>query len=103
MLNTLQWISVSERFYLNAMIFIFKILNNLLPTYFEEFLIYNAQVHSYPTRTNANFYLPRYNLSRSMRSLFYKGLNDFNKLPDAIKNSNSVPEFKRKFLTHIKK
>lgn len=103
MLNTLQWMSVYERLYLNAMIFIFKILNNLLPTYFEEFLVYNSQIHSYQTRTNANFYLPKFNLSRSMKSLFYKGLKDFNKLPDAMRNSSSVPDFKRKLLIHIKK
>ena len=102
MLASLQWLSVTDRLYYLSMIFIFKIKNKLLPPYFDQFIIYNNEVHNYDTRTNNNFYINRQNLSQTMNGLFYKGLNEFNKLPMNIKKSNNLPEFKRGILKHIK-
>lgn len=102
MLASLQWLSVTDRLYYFSMIFIFKIKNKLLPPYFDQFIIYNNEVHNYDTRTNNNFYINRQNLSQTMNGLFYKGLNEFNKLPTNIKKSNNLPEFKRNILKYIK-
>lgn len=102
MLNTLGWISVRDRLYYISMTFIFKLLNNLSPCYLQEFIVYNFQRHDYLTRTNDNLYIARTNFTTTMKSLLYKGLNDYNKLPTSIKMARSVPEFKCRIIEYIK-
>lgn len=104
MLNTLQWLSVSQRLYQISMTFLFKIMNNLLPNYLDQYLTIKSQIHDYRTRSSVNcqFHLPKYKLSGSMKTLFYKGLKEYNELPNSIKASTSIYDFKTKLTEHIK-
>ena len=40
MLTTVQWLSCSQRFFYFAMIFVYKIINNLAPLYFQNYVVY---------------------------------------------------------------
>lgn len=102
MLNALDWFSVKHRLYYFSMILIFKILHNLGPTYFNEYITYNHEIHNYPTRQNNQLYVPRTNCSRTMNSLFHKGLLQYNNLPDPIKTSETLQKFKSSLNKYIR-
>ncbi|XP_044745437.1 uncharacterized protein LOC123307262 [Coccinella septempunctata] len=94
MLDALQWLSVRQRLYYFTMIFIHKILIGSAPDYFWTFVDFPESMHGYRTRTAGNFYLSRVNYSRSMRSLIYKGFQEYNALPTNIKECSNLRDFK---------
>ena len=64
--------------------------------------MYNSDVthiiepnHNYSTRNAYDLIVPRYNLSRSQRTIFYKGIILWNNLPDNIKAIRSANSFKK--------
>lgn len=101
MLTTLNWLSVHQRLFYFAMLFVYKIINNLLPTYFNKYIIYVKEIHNYNTRTASNIYLGKTNLKKTMNNLFFKGFIEYNKLPKHITDSTSVKIFKRKLKNYI--
>lgn len=98
MLSCLEWQLIVKKIKFLTMIFIYKILNNLLPSYLSNRIAFARDVHNYPTRNRDNFYIRRTNSMRAMNSLFFKGLNDYNDLPANIKICTSVNQFKRELL-----
>ncbi|KAJ8980534.1 hypothetical protein NQ317_008331 [Molorchus minor] len=72
------------------------------PLYFQEFIKFNSDIHDYPTRFNSNIHIQRTNKRNSMISLFFKGFDQYNKLPVDIKCSKSLAFFKKKALEHAK-
>lgn len=102
MLNSLQWLTVKQRIFLRTMMFIFKILNDLAPPYFGEYIVHHRDIHDHFTRNNDHLYISRTNKTSSMNSLFFKGLNNYNQLPNDIKNSSSVNRFKSRLIEFIK-
>lgn len=101
MLKTLNWFSVEQRVFYMCMVFIFKLSKNLLPNYFDDFTIRNNSIHQHHTRARNNFHIHRTQYKQSMKSLFYKGLNKFNELPDNLKNSNSLKIFKQNIVSYL--
>lgn len=102
MLTSLQWFSIKNRLEYLAMVFIYKMLQNLLPIYFNKYIVFNNQIHEYSTRYNRQLHIYRQNSSLNMKTLLFKGFVQFNKLPDIIKNSNTVQEFKHRLALFIK-
>jgi hypothetical protein len=76
MLNTLQWMSVEQRLYYMSMIFMFKMVHNMLPVYFKCLIKFNYQVHRYSTRDKPDLNITKVMLSRTMNSIFYKGIKE---------------------------
>lgn len=74
----------------------------MLPPYLNLNLIRVHDVHKYYTRQNNDIHLKRTNLKKSMNCLFYKGMNDYNKLPSRIKDINSLNSFKRNLSAYFK-
>jgi hypothetical protein len=101
MLNSLQWMSIKERLYFLSMIFIYKILHNKLPGYFDQFIVYNHQIHEHETRSRNQLHIYRKNKSRSMKTLFFKGFDQYNKLPKQVTESKSICEFRRNMLAFL--
>lgn len=102
MLSTLQWLSVSNRIFFSSMIFIFKVLNKLQPSYFNEYIVYNNDIHQHFTRNRNELYLTRTNYTSGMNTLFFKGIRQFNRLPVTIKSSQTLNIFKKNLLEYIK-
>lgn len=94
MLNTFNWLSVKDRFFYFSMIFIFKIIKGLAPSYFSQFISYNRELHDHFTRRANDFYVTKKKYSKTMNSIFHKGLCEFNMLPVSLVNCNSLREFK---------
>ena len=101
MLSTLNWFSVGDRLYYFTMVFVFKLRNGMLPSYFTEFVTLRDEIHSYSTRRNMDFHINKTNYVSTMTSLFYRGMNGFNLLPVNVKNAVSLAEFKNKLKNFI--
>lgn len=104
MLEATNLLSVRQTVTFNTMLFIYKMLNQLLPSHLLSNCKFVSDVHEHNTRSNSrsNFYLDKVNTNYSQNSLFYKGLQLYNELPNDIKTSNSVTNFKRKCIIYIK-
>ncbi|CAH0549695.1 unnamed protein product [Brassicogethes aeneus] len=72
--------------------FISRIVKNkMLPDYICKKTQYFKEVHSYNTRNCNDFILTdKCNTSQMLNSIMYKGLLEFNKLPNDIKNLNNT-------------
>lgn len=95
MLDTLNFLSVKQRIYYNTLQMIFKMKNGLLPSYLGELVTYNEEVHNRILRRRSWFRLPFCRKSGSQKSVFYKGLDIFNHLPDELRRCKNLNEFKR--------
>ena len=80
-------------------IFMFNVMNSNK----NNFLLYKDKIsnfrfdHNYNTRGFNNFKLPFYRLGLSQRSLFYRGPNLWNLLPQSFKTETSLKNFKATF------
>jgi hypothetical protein len=61
MLNNLEWQSKKQRIYMNTLVFIFKIKNNMAPDYLTSKLIYTREATTRVLRNADDYRLPRYN------------------------------------------
>lgn len=102
MLNTLQWLSVKQRIVYLTMVFIFKVVNGLLPRYLCDRIERGSDFHRYNTRNAEEIRTPYFLLGASQNSLFYRGINVFNSMPRHIKRTATLAEFKRHCISHVK-
>lgn len=102
MLEALQWQSVRQRIISRTLQFIFKVKNDSLPVYLKEFVHYNAEVHTYPSRRRNDFRLPNVKKSSTQNNIFFRGLQMYNDMPNEIKNESNINIFKRKVNNYIK-
>ena len=55
MLDSLNWFSVEKRLYYFTVISVFKIVNHMAPEYFQKYITFNRDIHTYNIRgTNNN-------------------------------------------------
>ena len=102
MLEVLNWFSVRTRLRYFMLNFIFKIVKRLLPAYFDQYIIFNNQVHNYLTRRNNDIYVQNRNYRKYMSTLFIQGLNEYNNLPNTLKECTSIITFKRILCEYLK-
>ena len=101
MLSSLQWLPVSLYIKYNVLVFIFKVKTGSAPSYLTSKLTYNNEIHQYNTRQQNNFFIPPRNKKIGTNSVFHKGLNDFNKLPNTIKDCSSILTFKKELKMYL--
>jgi hypothetical protein len=92
---------VEQRLYYMSMIFMFKMVHNMLPAYFKCLIKFNCQVHRYSTRDKLDLNITKVMLSRTMNSIFYKGMKEYNELPMNLKILGNVGEFKRQLSRYM--
>jgi hypothetical protein len=102
MLDNLEWQSTKQRIYMNTLVFIFKIKHNMAPDYLSSKLLYTREATTHVLRNADDFRLPRYNRTYTQNSLWHAGLNEFNKLPLNVKNSDNLNYFKEQVKEHLK-
>lgn len=102
MLNTLGWLSISQKIKLNVLIMIYKMMNNMLPDYLSEKINYNRDAHNINTRYRNKFRLPRVNSEIAKKNVYYDGLRMYNELQNNVKESVTLAEFKRKCIIYVK-
>ena len=76
------------------------VLNLNVPD-FLSVITRQADLHDYSTRNRSNIVLPYFTKTKSQYSIQYNGINMYNGLPENIKQSPTVSEFKRHLLNHL--
>lgn len=102
MRECLQWMNVEERIIVRTLEFVFKIKNQLLPTYLTENIQYGTDIHNYNTRAASDLRLPNFKKTGTQNCLFFKGFQLFNRLPTEVKQANSIYSFKRMCIRCVK-
>ncbi len=103
MLECTGLLSVQQSIISNVLIFIYKLLNGLLPHYMKSNLKMVSKVHNYKTRSSTNIFLPHITTTRAKNHIFFKGIQLYNSLPRDIKSSKSIGEFKSSSKKYILK
>lgn len=102
MLDVLCWMSIQQRIWYQTLVFIFKLKNKMLPGYLTKFISYTSDRHQYELRNVNDFNIGRTNKTSTRNSIFYKGVAQFNVLPDELKNEVKMNVFKRKLASYVK-
>ena len=81
-------------------LFMFKFQANQLPSSFSHYFQKTNMIHMKQTRsaTNYNYFQPRYKTMKVQRTIKYQGAKLWNLIPDDIKKSTSLNQFKKKKL-----
>lgn len=85
MLNSM---SVKQRVYKTTLTFIHRLKHVKLRNYLSELVIFNREIHNYPTRSRNDCHIALKKTIRDGNYLLHNGLKAFNELPSDIKNSN---------------
>lgn len=102
MLEELKWLSVYQSSLYYTLILVFKMRNNLLPSYLSNNLRLVSEVHSRNTRNRNDYRLPNYTKQCAQNSLYYRGVKMFNELPWEMRNGSSLANFKRLCFEYVK-
>lgn len=102
MLEVLDWVNIKQNWYIQTMIFIFKIVNRMVPNYLGNRLVRVNEIHSYGTRARENFYVSSTTRDLTSNSLFHKGIIEFNSLPANLKTVSSIKAFKKNLWNYVK-
>lgn len=101
MLAALNWLSVKQLIYMNVFLFIYKMQHNLLPKSLCQNIIYIHQHHNINTRSRNKLRLTNMSKSSTQNSLYYKGFQLYNNIPETIKMLNTT-QFKKHINQYIK-
>lgn len=102
LLDTTNLLSVKQVITLNTMVFIYKMVHELLPKHLLDRCKFVRDMHGYDTRSRNNFYIDRVSTTFCQNNLFYRGLKIYNELPTVIKSCDSLPSFKNKCKKYIR-
>jgi hypothetical protein len=94
MLNIVGWQSIKQRIHLNTMVLIYKIKKWMVPGYLTDKLQYRHN-NRYELRNADDLKLPKVNKVFTQNCVFYNGLKNYNTLPNEMKQSQNMNEFKR--------
>ena len=100
LMTTLSWQPVEHRIKYQYCLTVYKILNNLAPSYLEKLI--NRLNPSYSTRysENSSLLVPHPKTEYKKRSFSYTGSLLFNKLPITVQQSHSLQVFKKSCLRY---
>jgi len=101
MLEALQFMSVRQRMRYNICIFIFKILNDMLPTQLRDRLQIVGNECTRETRQAGNIELQFRKTKSVQKNLFYEGVKIYNALPTKIKNCDRLDLLKKRLKAHF--
>lgn len=102
MLNMLRWLNIKQRLELNTLTFIKKMAKGDAPEYLCNQINYVANMQPYGLRNSNDFHILRVRTSHMQRSLFYKGLQLYNRMSSDLKMENNINIFKRNCVNFIK-
>ena len=92
--------SLRKRRQRNKLIFLYKILNGILPKYLYSYLTFSSQ-ENYPLRsalTNKTNVIP----SRTKKNLFPYCINEWNSINAEVRNAKQIKFFKKMIVTENK-
>ena len=96
LLHDLNWETLVDRRARQIAVMMYKINNNLSPSYLNKMFTKTTNVHSHNLRNStSNLYVHRPNTEAKKNSFAYRGTALWNKIPVDIRNLSSVSSFKR--------
>ncbi len=78
----------------------YKQKQSLLPPLFNEYFTWGNEVHSHVTRNSAKLHIRQPLNENDKKMLQYQGPYIWNKLPEAVKNSQNLFTFQKKVKNH---
>ena len=72
------------------------------PEYLTEQLKFVGEAQPYRLRNSNNFRLQRADTSAMQKSLYYKGLNMYNKMPNYLKNERNINTFRKNVVNLVR-
>ena len=102
--DCLQVIKFSDIIIFHIVSFVFECVHNLAPTYFRNYFTSIQSIHDIGTRQSlkGDLFALRCNTTQyGLRSIHYTGVRLWNSLPCEIRDSPSLPVFRKKIKTHI--
>lgn len=96
----LKWMTFPERVKYQKAVMMFKIINNLTPSYLNNLYSYTSDIHQRSLRSTSDnlLYVPKPNTEIFRNSFSYSGSMIWNAIPEDVKQSSSVAMFKAKYL-----
>ena len=82
-------------------IFMYKFINNLLPSTFTNYFSLNSEIHSHNTRASFNFHKPSINTESFKRSVISTGEQLWNNTCPKIKQAKSLSTFVHLFKANL--
>lgn len=101
MMHALQFMSVRQRLYYNTCIFIFKMVNRMLPEQLCNRIVFVGNVSDKQTRQSEDIIIQFRKTKSAQKSLFYIGIKMYNAIPPILKQCDSLAVFKRKLKEYI--
>ena len=100
MFAELNWMTFPDRVKFQKSVLMFKIFNNLTPSYLQDHFTLTSDVHQSPLRSTTEnlLYVPKPNIELFRKSLSYSGSKIWNAIPDHVKQSTSIIQFKKEYL-----
>ena len=100
MFAELNWMTFPDRVKFQKSVLMFKIFNNLTPSYLQDHFTLTSDVHQRPLRSTTEnlLYVPKPNIELFRKSLSYSGSKIWNAIPDHVKQSTSIIQFKKEYL-----
>lgn len=100
MFTQLRWMTFPERVNYQKAILVYKIMHNLTPSYLQTLFQFTNEVHTRNLRSTAEnlLYVPKPNYEIYRNTLAYSGSKIWNAIPESIKMSNSLSQFKQRYI-----
>ena len=93
--SSLNILHINELYVLSVQLFMYKYINSLLPEIFQNFFVYNSDMHDYPTRNSGCFRTPVYTSERNSSFIRFTGVHIFNELHNSTPMSYSYQCYKQ--------
>ena len=100
MFAELNWMTFPERVNYQKAVLMFKIMHGLTPSYLHNLFQFTSEIHNRSLRSTSEdlLYIPKPQLEIYRNTLTYSGSKIWNAIPENIRNSDSLPHFKKKIL-----
>ena len=101
MLQLLNWPSLEDRRKYQKLLMFFKLANNMAPSYLTQNLQRKLTGRNLRNNSDNMYFVPKTRLSCYKDSFFPSTTKKWNTLPDYIKNSSSLKQFKSKMNDYL--
>lgn len=101
MLDALQFMSIRQRLCFNVCIFIFKLVNGMLPKQLCNKIQIIKDLGGAKTRQAENVRIEFRGTRNAQKSLFYEGIKMYNAIPTEAKKSTKLAVFKRLLRNYV--
>ena len=100
MFKQLSWMEFPERVTFQKAVMMYKIFNNLTPSYLPNYFKFTSEIHKRSLRSTTEnlLHIPKPNTELYRNSLAYSGSKIWNAIPEHIKQCTSVENFKKGYL-----